>query len=65
MMKMCMSCGSTQRAFDLTHGEVLCRNCGLIIADKLFTSIYDDVSHRDRVRGTKILTFSSDINSTK
>ena len=64
-MKMCKSCGSTQRAFDLTHGEVLCRSCGLVIADKLFASVYDGVSCRDRVSNKKVLTFSSDINSTK
>jgi transcription initiation factor TFIIIB Brf1 subunit/transcription initiation factor TFIIB len=62
---MCKSCGSTQRAFDLTHGEVLCRSCGLVLADKLFASVYDSVPCRDGGREKKILTFSSDINTIK
>jgi len=35
-MYICKACGSKQTIVDYKHGEVLCRNCGLVLADTLF-----------------------------
>jgi transcription initiation factor TFIIB len=35
-MNLCKACGSTQTVVDYKHGEVLCKMCGLVIADMLF-----------------------------
>jgi transcription initiation factor TFIIB len=36
MNNLCKSCGSTQTVVDYKHGEVLCKMCGLVLADMLF-----------------------------
>jgi transcription initiation factor TFIIB len=35
-MNLCKACGSTQTVVDYKHGEVLCKMCGLVIADMIF-----------------------------
>ena len=33
---ICKACGSMQTVFDYKHGEVLCKDCGLVLVDTLF-----------------------------
>ncbi len=33
---VCKACGSTNFVVDYRHGEILCKNCGLILNDKVF-----------------------------
>lgn len=35
-MDICKACGSKQTIVDYKHGEVLCKNCGLVLIDTLF-----------------------------
>lgn len=37
-MNYCRSCGGTQRVVDYRHGEVLCRNCGMVLGDALYAA---------------------------
>lgn len=35
-MEPCRACGSTKTVVDYRHGEIICKNCGLVISDTLF-----------------------------